>query len=205
MRAVNLLPDELRPGHRWANIGRRAQARRVLGVAGIAAGVLAILFAGLVVHARGVVADRQAELREVEARLVAAEAKAAEVRAAQAASAARLAAARDVIARRVVWEDVMRDLGRVLPANVYLQSMQVAAAPPAGATAPTDGTTAPTGFNIVGFADSQDRVAQVLERLALLPWLSSVTLTSSVRGGATASGTPVQFTIGATFSSTGGR
>jgi Tfp pilus assembly protein PilN len=202
MRAVNLLPEELRPGRRWAKIGRGAQARRVLGVSGIAAGVLAIALMGLVIHARGVVSDRQSTLVEVEARLVAAEAKAAEVRAAQAATAARLAAARDVIARRVVWEDVMRDLGRVLPANVYLQSMQVTAAT---AAAPADGTVAPTGFTIVGFADSQNRVAQVLDRLALLPWLSTVTLTSSVRGGATATGTPVQFTIGATFSSTGGR
>ena len=200
MRAVNLLPSELRPGNRWAKLGREVQARRVLGASGIAAGVLAIGLMGLVVHERGVVADRQSELREVEARLVAAEAKAAEVRAAQAASAARLAAVRDVIARRVVWEDVMRDLGRVLPASVYLQSMQVAST----AAAPADGS-APTGFTIVGFADSQNRVAQVLDRLALLPWLSGVTLTSSLRGGGEDTATPVQFTIGATFSSTGGR
>jgi Tfp pilus assembly protein PilN len=200
MRAVNLLPHEVRPGHRWAKIGRRVQARRVFGASGIAAGVLAIALAGLVVHERGVVADRQSELREVEARLVAAEAKAAEVRAAQAASAARLAAVRDVIARRVVWEDVMRDLGRVLPPNVYLQSMTVSAG---SGTVPTDGTV-PTGFTIVGFADSQNRVAQMLERLDLLPWLGDVTLTSSVRGGSDTQ-VPVQFTIGATFSSTGGR
>jgi Tfp pilus assembly protein PilN len=200
MRAVNLLPEELRPGHRWARIGRRAQARKVLGASGLAAGVLAIALMGLVVHARGVVADRQATLREVEARLLAAEAKAAEVRAARAATEARLAAARDVIARRVVWEDVMRDLGRVLPRSAYLQSLQVSTG-----AAPADGTTAPTGFTIIGFADSQNRVAQVLDRLALLPWLDGVSLTSSVRGGGTGEGTPVQFTIGATFNSTGGR
>jgi Tfp pilus assembly protein PilN len=200
MRAVNLLPEELRPGHRWAKVGRGAEARRVLGATGIAAGVLAIALMGLAVHARGVVSDRQSTLREVEARLVAAEAKAAEVRAARAAQEARLAAARDVIARRVVWEDVMRDLGRVLPPSVYLQSMQVSSgAPPAA-----DGTAAPTGFTITGFADSQNRVAQVLDRLALLPWLDDVALASSVRGGSD-EGTPVQFTIGATFSSTGGR
>jgi Tfp pilus assembly protein PilN len=201
MRAVNLLPQELRPGHRWAKIGRGVQARRVLAVSGIAAGVLALALMGLVVHARGVVSDRQAELRQVEARLIAAEAKAAEVRAAQAATEARLAAVRDVIARRVVWEDVMRDLGRVLPESVYLQSMQVTA----GSAPAADGTAAPTGFTIVGFADSQNRVAQVLDRLALLPWLSGVTLASSVRAGGTEDASPVQFTIAATFSSTGGR
>jgi Tfp pilus assembly protein PilN len=200
MRAVNLLPQELRPGHRWARIGRSTPARRTLGASGIAAGVIAIALAGLVVHERGIVADRQAELTQVEARLVAAEAKAAEVRAAQAAAAARLAAARDVISRRVVWEDVMRDLSRVLPPSVYLQSMQVAAA-----AAATSGATAPAGFTINGFADSQNRVAQVLDRLALLPWLANVTLTSSVRSGGSGTGTAVQFTIGATFSSTGGR
>ncbi len=208
MRAVNLLPLEARPGSRWAAIGRGASARRVLGGSGIAAGVLALAFAGLFIQQRGVVDDRRAALHDIETRVVAAQAQAAEVQAAQAASAARLAAFRTIVSQRIPWEDVLRDLSRVLPGSVTLQSL-AASAPtltagaPTGApaTAATSGA-APTGFSITGSADSQVRVAQVLDRLALLPWLASVTLQSSIGGGASA---PVQFTVGATLGQTGGR
>jgi len=205
MRAVNLLPEELRPGNRWASIGRGASARRVLGGSGIAAGVLALAFAGLFIHQRGVVDDRRTELHDVETRLVAAQAQAAAVQAAQAASAARLAAFRTVVSQRVVWEDVLRDLSRVLPGSVTLQSLSVtsptltAGATTAAAPAAATPGAPPTGFTINGSADSQVRVAQVLDRLALLPWLSNVTLQSSI------SGDGVQFAVAATLGQTGGR
>ena len=207
MRAVNLLPEELRPGSRWAAIGRGASARRVLGGSGIAAGVLALAFAGLTVQQRGVVEDRRTALHDVETRLVAAQAQAAAVQAAQAASAARLAALRTVVSQRIAWEDVLRDLSRVLPGSIFLQSLNAASPAPTAAVAgaaPSAPGAVPTGFTVVGSADSQVRVAQVLDRLALLPWLADVTLVSSVRTPGVAR-TPVVFTIGATLTSTGGR
>lgn len=211
MRAVNLLPEENRPGSRWAAIGRGASARRVLGGAGIAAGVLALAFAGLFMYQRGVVEDRRTALHEVETRLVAARAQAAAVQAAQAARAARLAALRTIVSQRIAWEDVLRDLSRVLPGSVVLESLTatsptLTALAPGGAT-PTATVTPgalPTGFMITGSADSQVRVASVLDRLTLLPWLSNVTLQSSVRGSGETT-TPLQFTIGASLSSPGGR
>ena len=207
MRAVNLLPDDARPGNRWATIGRGASARRVLGGTGVAAGVLALAFAGLTLHQRGVVDERRTELHDVQARLVAAQAQAVKVQQAQAASLARFSALQTLVAQRVAWEDVLRDLSRVLPGNVFLQSLQ-ASAPSltATSTAAPAGTTpgaVPTGFTVTGSADSQVRVAQVIDRLSLLPWLSDVTLQSSVRGGGEGR-TQVQFTIGASLGSTGG-
>jgi Tfp pilus assembly protein PilN len=208
MRAVNLLPVDARPGSRLLTVGREASARRVLSRAGIAAGVLALAFTGLVVHQRGIVDDRRKELHDVETRLVAAEARAAEVKAAQAASQARLTAFQTVVAQRIMWEDVLRDLSRVLPANVWLQSLN-ATSPTltAGATAaaPVAATAGamPTGFTVMGEADSQVRVADILDRLALLPWLTTVTLQSSTRSSGEDS--TLQFTIGATLGSTGGR
>jgi Tfp pilus assembly protein PilN len=202
MQAVNLLPPELRPGPAWQTLGRRAQARRVLTIAGIAAGVLALLLAGAVLHQRGVVEDRQAELAEVQARLVAADAKASSIREAQAANEARLAAVRDLVARRIVWEDVLRDLSRVLPPNVWLQSLQVGTAAVEGAPPVQGAAPAGSAFTVTGQADSQVRVAQVLDRLALLPWLSGVTLVSSTSAGE--SRTPVTFNVTATFTSAGG-
>jgi len=208
MRAVNLLPEDQRPGSRLATIGRGASARRVLGGAGVAAGVLALAFAGLTLHQRGVVHDRRTELHDVEARLVAAQAQALEVQQAQAESEARFSALQTLVSQRIAWADVLRDLARVVPGSVFLQSLQatsptLTAVDPTGAAAATPGA-APTGFTVTGSADSQDRVAQVLDRLALLPWLSDVTLQSSIRAGGE-SNTPVQFIIAATLGATGGR
>jgi hypothetical protein len=62
----------------------------------------------------------------------------------------------------------------------------------------------PTAFTVNGFTSSQYGVALVLDRLALLPWLSDVTLQQSVRGES-ASGSTVQFTIGANLRSRGGQ
>ncbi len=210
MRAVNLLPLEARPGSRWARVGRGASARRILGGSGIAAGVLALAFVGLFIQERNVVDDRRTTLHDVETRLVAAQAQAATVQAAQAASAARLAAMRTVVSQRVPWEDVLRDLSAVLPGRVFLQSLNAtsptltAATPGAAPSAAAVPGAVPTGFTVTGSADSQVRVALVLERLALLPWLSDVTLQQSARAGGDTN-TPVQFTIGANLSSTGGR
>ena len=205
MRAVNLLPEELRPGSRWKTVGRGASARRVLGGAGVAAGVLALAFAALTIQQRSVVDERRTKLHDAEARLVAAQAQALEVQQAQAASEARFAALQTLVGQRVVWEDVLRDLARVLPDGVFLQALQ-ATSPSltGGAAAAAVPGAVPTGFTVTGSADSQVRVAQVLDRLALLPWLADVTLQSSVRAGGETS-TPVQFTIGATLGSTGGQ
>ena len=207
MRAVNLLPEDQRPGSRLATIGRGASARRVLGGAGVAAGVLALAFAGLTLHQRGVVHDRRTELHDVEARLVAAQAQAVAVQQAQAASEARFSALQTLVAQRIPWEDVLHDLAQVVPGSVVLQNLQatsptLTATAPTGSAVPTTSGAVPTGFTVTGAADSQVRVAQVLDRLALLPWLADVTLQSSVRAGGS---TPIQFTIGATLGSTGGQ
>jgi Tfp pilus assembly protein PilN len=215
MRAVNLLPVDARPGSRWATIGREASARRILGGSGVAAGVLVLAFAGLTLHQRSVVGQRRTELHDAQAQLVAAQAKALEGQQAQAASVARFSVMQKLVARRLAWEDVLRDLARVLPRGVFLQSLEASAPTPAGTVAATPGAAAPAGaaaaaatvptvFTVSGSADSQIRVARVLDRLSILPWLSDVTLQSSIRGSGT-DHTPLQFTIGATISSTGGR
>ena len=209
MRAVNLLPLEARPGNRWATFGRGASARRVLGGSGVAALVLVLAFAALTLYQRSVVGDRQTERDDVQARLVATQAQAAEAQQTQAASAARFSVLQSLVAQRIAWEDVLRDLARVLPGGAFLQGLQAAAPTPTSAAAaastaaPTTPETVATGFTVNGSADSQLRVARVLDALSLLPWLSDVTLHSSVRTGEGRS--PVQFTIGATIGSAGGR
>lgn len=208
MRAVNLLPEDARPGHRFASIGRGASARHVLGGSGVAAGVFALAFVGLTLHQRGVVDDRRSALAYVETRLTASQARAVAVEQTRAAAQARLAAFRTVASQRIAWEDVLRDLSRVVPDSVVLDNLSATSptltggVPGAAATPSAAGS--PTGFTVTGAADSQVRVAQVLDRLALLPWLSDVTLQTSTRSDGE-SNTPVQFTVAATLMTPGGR
>ena len=134
MRAVNLLPEEARPGNRWAAIGRGASARRVLGGSGIAAGVLALAFAGLFLHQRGVVDD--VEPRCTTSRRGLWPRRLRRPRCRPLRPHAR-AAGRDAYSRLPAnrWEDVLRDLSRVLARERLLQSLN--------ATSPT--LTAGTG------------------------------------------------------------
>jgi Tfp pilus assembly protein PilN len=215
MEAVNLLPAYARPGHPWATVGKDLSARRVLKGGSVVACV-AVLGLGLgYVYERSVVNDRRATLADVQAEVAVADAKAAPLRAAQAAAAARMAAAGTVSERRVAWERLLADVSRVLPKQVYLQSLSVQSPTPlaTGATTPAPTTPVPgtptpgaSGFSATGVASSHVKVALVLDRLASLPWLSNVTLVSTVNGGA--SGTTLSrgdtFTVTAGFNSNGG-
>jgi Tfp pilus assembly protein PilN len=210
MEAVNLLPAYARPAHRWATVGKELQARRVLAVAGAIAACALLVLGGLYVHERSVVNDRQDTLSAVQSELAAEQAKAAPLRAAASASAAKLGVVKAISDRRVPWENLLRDLARVLPSKVQLQTVQVGvpapiATPAQGSTGTTSGAaTAPAGFTVSGSASSHDRVALVIDRLSLLPWLSNVTLQSSTRG-ASSTGAPGtdSFTISASFDPAG--
>jgi Tfp pilus assembly protein PilN len=214
MEAVNLLPAYARPGHPWAAIGKDLSARRVLKAGSVVACV-AVLGLGLgYVHERSAVNDKRAALTDVQAEVAVADAKAAPLRAAEAAAAARMAAAGTVSSQRIAWEPVLRDLSRVLPSQVYLESMALQSPAPlasgAGATAATGttttATTGTTGFSATGVASSHVRVALVLDRLASLPWLTNVMLVSSTSGAST-SGTLSggdAFSITAGFNPNGG-
>ena len=113
-----------------------------------------------------------------------------------------MAAAGNVSASRIAWEKSLADLSRVLPSQVYLQSLSVQSPTPlaSGVSTPTTTTTTgASGFSATGVASSHVRVALVLDRLARLPWLSNVTLVSSTSG---ASGGVLS--AGDTFSVTAG-
>jgi Tfp pilus assembly protein PilN len=217
MQAVNLLPAYARPGHRWATLGSDVAPRRALAIGGIVAGVVAIAMGAAYIFERSVVNDKRSELATATARLTAVQAEAAPLRATQAAAASQLAAATTISQSRVPWESVLGGLARVLPDQVYLTSLQATTPTPVAglATAPVTMSapaaaapaTPPAGFSISGIASSHVRVALVLDRLALMPWLSNVTLGSSVRTGsgpgASNSGGD-QFAISAAFSNAGG-
>ena len=217
MEAVNLLPAYARPGHPWAAVGKDLSARRVVRAGSVAACVVAVgLGAGYYLE-RSVVNDRHATLADVQAQLAVVDAKAAPLRAAQTAAAARMAAAGSASEKRVALEALLSDVSRVLPKQVYLQSLSaqsptplapgaVAPVPTAPAGTPTPATTGVSGFTATGVASSHVRVAIVLDRLASLPWLTNVTLVSTANGSTT--GTALSrgdtFTVTAGFNPIGG-
>ncbi len=132
------------------------------------------------------------------------EATAAPLRAAQTESQARSTVVRTIDGSRVVWESVLADLSRVLPGQIHLQTLNAtspgAAAPVTLGPAPvaTPGAV-PTAFTITGLSGSQVLVALTLDRLALLPWLSDVTLQSVTHTTALGGGAADQFSIAANF------
>ncbi|MEP6812972.1 MAG: PilN domain-containing protein [Actinomycetota bacterium] len=211
MEAVNLLPGYARPAHGWATLGKDLPARRVVAVGGAVAAAGVIVLGGLFVYERSVVNDKQDALVSVQTQLAEAQAKAAPLRAVESARETKLGAIRTISDGRVPWENVLRDLARVLPSKVQLQTVQVAVSTPiatvGGAAPASAGTTGATsGFTVTGSASSHNRVALVLDRLAVLPWLSNVTLQSTTRGTAGTSGGSGgadTFTISANFDQAG--
>ncbi len=211
MQAVNLLPAGATRSRRWGAVADGQSPKRVVVTAAAAAGVVVVALAGAFVHTSGVVSDRQSTLDGLSQEVAAAEAKAASAQAARASAQARRVAVTTVTSQRVTWEQVLRDLGRVLPRNVLLENLQAQSPTPTAATTATSTTTmpttgsAPTAFVVTGRTSSQKSVARVIDRLSVLPWLSDVSLQQSTRSDTGKGGLTVQFTIGANLSSTGGK
>ena len=104
--------------------------------------------------------------------------------------ATRATAVARVLGGRIAWDAVFADMARILPANVWLKGLSVKqpessvladGTTNAAALTPGQGQPAPTAVSIDGFTYSQTDVARLLARLATLPSLRRVTLTSSGR------------------------
>ena len=119
--------------------------------------------------------------------------------------AAWLSAVGSNLSQRIAWDRLLREVSLVIPDDVTLVSLTMTAPTAAStAAAAVPGSTAAQGFVIQGSAFSYDSVARLLSRLALVPDLSNVTLTSTSAGAApggigstaaTATGSGVQFNV----------
>lgn len=181
MRAVNLIPVDERRG------GGRAGGRSG-GGAHVVLAVLAVLVAmvGAWAMAGKQIADRQSDLTRVEADAAAAEARAqalapytqfAELSRTRSETVAQIAES------RFDWSHALRELARVVPADVDLLSLTATAAPGVG----VDGgggsgmrASLPVpALEIVGCAASQSDVARLMARLRAVDGVQRVTLSSS--------------------------
>jgi hypothetical protein len=200
MDAVNLLPLEYKERKRRRQApAANLEGRKTLRIGGGVAAVFVVLLGALFVYERSVVQSKQKELANNQAQIAAVQSQVDAVKSAQAAVSGRLTLARSLVGTRMNWDKALNDFARIIPTNSFLTSIQMSApvtaassavAAPVVTTNP-DGTTAaaaPTAptpvvsiLTLAGTSPSTPGVALVLDRLALLPWLSNVTLTSATR------------------------
>lgn len=184
MRAVNLLPRQQQVAQ------KRERPNAVALGAGIAgAAVLLVLVAGFLLANRSVDRQRQAL---ADARAVLAATPAHKMSAQTQAFRATLLNQREerslalaaAIGKRVAWDRILRRVALVMPDDVWLQSLSgsvpldTTAVPPT-TTAPSALPALPTALTIQGYTYSQDGVARLLERLAVVPDLKNVQLQTS--------------------------
>jgi len=188
MRAVNLLP-----ANAYAPKQRLPHAPVVLAAtAPVLASALVYLGYSLE-HSK--VSDRNIELGIVQSQVDARKPSQAVVALAGRIGSERTARQTELtnaLGKQVPWDVAFDQIGRVLPANAWLTSVQATSPTPVNSSA---GTAAVC--TIEGYTNTQADVALVLERLSLVPAFGSVSLTASA---ATQIGKKnvVQFTVTAT-------
>jgi Tfp pilus assembly protein PilN len=216
VRAVNLIPSELRGGSTKGASRSEGAAYAVLAVLGGLA-ILALLYGS---------ARHQIKSRETQAATLTTKAARAQAAAAQLAPYTSFVSLREqreqmvsqIVDSRFDWAHAMHEFGRVMPFGTSISSLDgtvgsgatgasgsaaasavsaptatTAATTPAGTAAAAGGSSAtPPGsvptFTVDGCATSQAEVALTLERLRLIDGASAVTLQSSTKGSSTGGG-----------------
>lgn len=177
MRAVNLIPGEDR-------VSRAARSGDSGGVVYVLLGGLAVMVALACLWASSdhQISSRQATLAQVTAEADAAEARAADAAPYEAFAAladARVSTVTSLSKTRFDWAHSLRELSRVLPADVWLTSLDGNS----GATGVSPSTTAnaapnPT-FEFVGCTGTQAKVARLMARLRAVDGVRDVSLKTS--------------------------
>jgi Tfp pilus assembly protein PilN len=181
MRAVNLLPREVTRARRWP--------AAIVQLAIVSPFVVGSLLAAGYLLASSQVNDRKATLQALQDELTTLPAPTTEEQ-----PNAALAAQRDLrvnalsgaLQGRLAWDRLLRDVSAVLPKDVWLTALSAQApvspaATPDGATPATPAPAPTTPLSITGYTYSQEAVARLLTRLAVVPELQNVTLRQSTQ------------------------
>jgi Tfp pilus assembly protein PilN len=200
MRAVNLIPSEQRPGG-GSLAGRSGGAALiVLGVI-VGVAVLAVLYGGAarqISKESGEVARLQQQTNEVHART----GRLTPYTSFVAMAEQRTKTVAQLVQARFDWSHVLHELGRVLPSDSSLLTLQGNASgsgttsggssSASSSTSATPVSSTPPGstpsISLTGCSTSQAEVAQTLQRLKLMDGVSEVHLASATRSSASASG-----------------
>jgi Tfp pilus assembly protein PilN len=178
MRAVNLMPRDERRA--------RLEAGRLplLAAAGGVVVVTAVAFL-IASSASGSASDSEAELQAIEAAIAQVPKEpGAAVSAGMLAQerSNRVSAFSAALASRTAFDRVLREISLVLPEDAWLTHLEASApaeAEPLAGAVPPPQTGAVPGVTIQGATYSHDSVATVLARLAVVPTLTDVRLTST--------------------------
>jgi Tfp pilus assembly protein PilN len=217
MKAVNLLPADRQTA--TASAGLDAGRRNLLIVCAVV-GVLVIVGLSVVVWSSGSsLSQKRDELASIQSQIQ----STSSATSLASATGTRKATVIGLVANRLSWDQFLGTLSKVMPEDVWLQSLQSTtagaavtlasnqAAAVAASTAPATTTTtsstsapppapapAPTGgtFTISGYTYSQPSVARMMRRLDLVPWLTGITLVSSAKSSVGAT-TVFQFSVSA--------
>jgi len=184
MKAVNLLPPDLRSGPKGPAPAVSA-GKETAGGPGpfIVLGALALCVAMLAgyVLTSNTVKSRESELAGVIARSEATNRQVAALRPYadfQSLAEARIATVRDLATSRFDWEQALRDMARVVPADVTLASMEGTVSSETGGGG-TRGALNVPAIEISGCTQSQTDVAVLMARLRNIDGVTRVSLVKS--------------------------
>jgi Tfp pilus assembly protein PilN len=188
MRAVNLLPSDLRRAGSGGGSGSGAGAYALLAVLALA----------LVLVAAWAVSSRQVTDREAEVARLNAEAQAAEQQAGSLASyeqTVKVAQTRrqsvvDLIKGRMDWASALEDVSRTVPANAWLTTMKATVAPgvsvEGGDSNPLRAAETVPAIEITGCTTSQEDVSRLMSRLRAMKDVTRVGLATSEKNDSAA-------------------
>jgi Tfp pilus assembly protein PilN len=196
MKAVNLLPNDLRGSSRASADTVVAQPEPGGPGAFVVLGVLAFAILALAgyVLTSNTLKERQAALDGVTAEAQAATQRAAELKPYadfDTLAKARIQTVRDLAASRFDWEQSLRDVSRAIPAAVTLASLNGSVSGQSGGGGALRGAIASPAIELSGCTSSQPAVAQLMSRLRAVDGVTRVSLAKSIKsdeGGSTASG-----------------
>jgi Tfp pilus assembly protein PilN len=186
MRAVNLLPSDLRRAAPAASPSARPEPAEGIG-AYVVLGALALCVALVAVYvlATNTVKQKQSDLAEVTVRADAAAQKVTVLKPYadfEALAKARVETVRGLAAARFDWEQALRDLSRVIPADVKLQTINGDMGLP-GTTGtggdPLRGSIQAPAVSLTGCATTQASVARLMARLRGIDGVTRVSLSKS--------------------------
>ncbi|HVI18185.1 MAG TPA: PilN domain-containing protein [Gaiellales bacterium] len=190
MKPVNLLPPSARPY--VSSGGKSTSTYALLGVLG-----LLVVAAVVYVSTTNKITTSKDQIQTAQAEQAQAQAKAASLQSygtySQIAST-RISTVASLAVGRIDYERLMRETARVLPSNVWLNSMDAEAGTGGGTSAtPTAASATGSGqptVHLIGCAKNQDDVAATLVRLRAIHGSDDVALNTSTKPlGVTASAT----------------
>jgi Tfp pilus assembly protein PilN len=196
MRAVNLLPPELRGTAPAPAPSARPERPRAEGIgAYVVLGALVLCVGMLAVYvlATNTVKQKQTDLVEATAQANAAAEQAAKLKPYadfEAQATARVETVRGLAAARFDWEQALRDLSRAVPDDVKLASLNGDMGLPGtggGGGDPLRGSIQAPAISLGGCASSQPGVARMMARLRGVDGVTRVSLSKSEQSGSTGS------------------